>query len=119
VQITKEKVTAAVAVLIAAIVVGSLSVPRVDPVPPVPPAADARAYRFVGGAPVLAPEEPYAAGRDPFHIRDAWSEARPALLALPPAGSWPRALPGGIAVVPDDPGDRLLVDELPGAPGGG
>jgi hypothetical protein len=112
--ITKEKVLALVAVLAAASVVSGVHAPRVEAVPQVGGEEPARPYRTIASAPRLGPEQPWKPGaRDPFAVEDPWKEAAPALLALPPARAWPRALPAGPADTPRSPADRLLVGGLP------
>lgn len=119
-RLTKEKVLALVAFVVAALVVSGLRVPRVEEVPPVPGEEAARPYRTIASAPRLAPEKPFRAGlRDPFAVEDPWKEAAPALLSIPPTAAWPRALPVGPAPAPRTPHDRLLVDEKPKAAGAG
>lgn len=115
-RVTKEKVLALVAFFVAALVVSGLSTPRVEEVPPVPGEEPARPYRTIASAPRLAPEKPFRAGlRDPFAVEDPWKEAAPALLSVPPTGTWPRALPIGPTATPRTPHDRLLVTEKPKA----
>jgi hypothetical protein len=112
--LTKEKVLALVALLAAAAVISGLRAPRVEAVPAVPPEEPARAYRTVASAPRVLPEQLWRPGaRDPFSVEDAWKEAAPALLDVPPADGWPRALPVGPATTARSPHDRLLA---PGRP---
>lgn len=121
-RLTKEKVLALVAFLVAALVVSGLRPPRVEEVPAVPAEEAPRPYRTIAAAPRLTPEKPFRSGqRDPFAVEDPWKEAAPALLSVPPAATWPRALPVGPAPAPRTPHDRLLVPERPkaAAPGQG
>ena len=115
-MMTKEKVLALVAALLSLFVLWDLQarLPSSPPLPTLPAEEEARAYRSVNAAPALAPEQMFSATRDPFELEDAWSEAPPALLGVPPRQGWGRALPGGPRSLPRDPADRLIVGELPG-----
>ncbi|MGE0711113.1 MAG: hypothetical protein AB7N76_07095 [Planctomycetota bacterium] len=117
--ITKEKVLAGIALAVTAFTLASARVPAIEPVPEVPGEEQARAFRAVTSAPRLAPEEGSEFARDPFATKDPWQPATPALLAVPPAQPWPRALPGGPAALPLSPRDRLLVRKDPAPPGAG
>lgn len=115
--LTKEKVLCGVALLASLLMLSSLRLPRAEAVPVVPPEEPARAYRVVAGAPLLAPEKVFGpGGRDPFQVQDAWGEAAPALLEVPPPVRWPRALPGGPSARPRTAAERRL---LPGQPPAG
>jgi hypothetical protein len=108
-SLTKEKILAICCALVGVFVVASARVPAAKAVEPVPAEEPASNYRRGPGSiePVLAPERTFR-GRDPFKTKDPWSEAPPALLAVPPAKAWPRALPGGVEELPGSPRDRRL-----------
>ena len=93
---TKEKVLAAVCILVACIVFANVSIPSVKAVEAAPPEEQASSYRMSAGSvkPRLAPEERFTRGRDPFQAKDPWAESAPALLAIPPGKAWPRAFTG-------------------------
>jgi hypothetical protein len=119
-MLTKEKLLALVSLLLALFVLLDLQgrVPGSEAPPQLPAEEDARSYRSVSAAPVLAPEKIFSASRDPFQLQDMWSEAPPALLGVPPRQTWGRALPGGPRSLPRSPGDRIVVNALPSAGGG-
>ncbi|RMG13083.1 MAG: hypothetical protein D6731_12750 [Planctomycetota bacterium] len=106
-----------IALLLCGLVLASARLPAATEAPVVPPEEPAGSYRRSPGAlrPRLAPELRFS-GRDPFQAKDPWSEAAPALLAVPPARTWPRALPGGVRSLPRQPADRVLVDATWGGP---
>ena len=111
-MITKEKVLATVSSLVACIVLASVEIPSLPDVEPVPAEEPAAVYTSAPGTmrPNLAPERTFTTARDPFKIKDPWSTAPPARLAVPPATPWPRAIPGGVAKTPRGPADRVLID---------
>jgi hypothetical protein len=111
--LTKEKILAAITLVVSAFTLLSASVPAVEPVPSVPQEEVARPYRAVSAAPRLSPEGAEEGERNPFSTKDPWQVATPALLVVPPAQSWPRALLGGPDRLPASPGDRLLVRRDP------
>jgi hypothetical protein len=108
VRLTKEKLLAAVALALCVLVLVGVRVPHIEDAPDVPANEGPRAFRTLSGTPHLAPETPYTSSRDPFRIQDAWAESAPALLALPPGATWPRAIPGGLAEQPHGPDDRVM-----------
>jgi hypothetical protein len=111
-MITKEKVLAVVSGLVASIVLASVEIPSLPDVEPVPREEPAAVYTSAPGTlrPNLAPEKTFTTARDPFRVKDPWSTAPPARLAVPPATPWPRAVPGGVAKTPRSPLDRVLVN---------
>lgn len=112
-MLTKEKILALVAALVAIITLASLRAPTVEAVQPVPAEEQARSYRAVSSTPRLSPEEPFKIKRDPFRTQDPWQPAAPALLAVPSGSRWPRAAPGGLTPLPTTPRDRLLLPRDP------
>jgi hypothetical protein len=110
--ITKEKVLFFISTLIAVFVLSSCRIPTIQPVEPVPAEEAPGVYTSAPGTarPQLTPEQAFSSGRDPFRVKDPWSTAPPALLAVPPARLWPRAVPGGITTLPASVNDRLLID---------
>lgn len=111
---TKEKILAAIAIVVAAVTLVSAHVPEIEPLPTVPAEESARPYRAVTAAPQLSPEDALDLARDPFTTKDPWQPATPALLVVPPPAPWPRALPGGPSALPQTPAERLQVKTLPG-----
>lgn len=109
--LTKEKGLALVSLAASALMLASVRLPRAEPVPQVPALEAPGAYRVVGGTPSVSPEKELTGGRDPFQVQDAWSEAAPATLEVPPPIRWPRALPGGASPRASSPAERRTWSE--------
>lgn len=112
-KLTKEKVLALAAIIVALLMLANEHLPSVEAVPAVPDEERPRTYRSVASTPRLSPEEPFKITRDPFRSQDPWQEADPALLAVPSAKRWPRAMPGGLVELPRGAQDRLLIEKDP------
>lgn len=108
---TKEKGLALAALAAAALMLSSLRLPKTEPAPEVLAQEAARTYSVIGGTLSVSPEKELTGGRDPFQVQDAWSEAAPATLEIPPAVRWPRALPGGAFARPTSPAQRRIQTE--------
>lgn len=113
--LTKEKILAAVALALSAMLLSGLRVPHADPIPEVFEPESERRFRVLGGLPVVGPDVDLELERDPFVVQDAWSNMDPEPLGLPEREPWLRALPGGPLPTPISAVDRVRIKRPPGA----
>ncbi|MCA8924386.1 MAG: hypothetical protein KDD82_21430 [Planctomycetes bacterium] len=112
--VTKEKLLAAVALGLSAMLLSGLRLPHADPIPEVFPTEAERRFRVLGGLPVVGPEGELELERDPFVVQDAWAPMEPEPLEVPAREAWLRALPGGPLEAAREPSDRVRIVSPPG-----